>query len=139
MIAKSDMLASKMLWIKKAFLIFCCGAFFCALDGDVFIVQALAWVKMTYTFAHQDNLNVALKKTFDNRHPCEICKEIAKLNSKSSHVTGLSPEGKIKILQLCPASETQCFVAHLISDHGPQLYYVNSVYISPPIPPPRLI
>jgi hypothetical protein len=40
--------------------------------------QSVAWVGMVINYSHDAPLPEALVKTFDGKHPCCLCKEIAK-------------------------------------------------------------
>ena len=40
--------------------------------------QSLAWVGMVVSYSQNSPLKEALVKTFDGKHPCALCKEIAK-------------------------------------------------------------
>ena len=42
------------------------------------ILQSLAWVKMVVSYSSAAPLKEALQKTFDGKHPCSLCNEIAK-------------------------------------------------------------
>ena len=44
--------------------------------GHWFALQSVAWVTMAVNFAQTDSFDVALKKTFDGKHPCRICKTV---------------------------------------------------------------
>jgi hypothetical protein len=40
-------------------------------------LQSVAWVGMVISYSEDTTLTQALVKTFDGRHPCSLCKEIA--------------------------------------------------------------
>jgi hypothetical protein len=42
------------------------------------LLQSVAWVKMVVSYSSGAPLKVALEKTFDGKHPCSLCNEIAK-------------------------------------------------------------
>ena len=42
--------------------------------GHWVLLQSLAWVGMTVSYAQSNSFEVALKKTFDGHHPCCLCK-----------------------------------------------------------------
>ncbi len=51
-------------------------------------VQVFAWAKMTTQFMKHDAPRLALRKTFDDKHPCEICKHLREVRAKqASHPT----------------------------------------------------
>jgi hypothetical protein len=41
-------------------------------------LQSVAWVGMVVSYSQDAPLREALAKTFDGKHPCPLCKEIAK-------------------------------------------------------------
>src|SRR2546422_8361401 len=45
--------------------------------GHLLLLQTVAWGGMTISFAQTERLTVALKKTFDGKHPCKLCRLIA--------------------------------------------------------------
>lgn len=54
------------------------GALLLALGGQWFVLQGVAWTRMAVAFSHTDSVSTALKKTFDGKHPCNLCQEIRK-------------------------------------------------------------
>ncbi len=40
-------------------------------------LQSLAWMRMVLVYSEKAPLRIALKETFDGRHPCCLCKAIA--------------------------------------------------------------
>ena len=51
-------------------------------------IQVFAWAKMTTQFMKHDAPRLALRKTFDEKHPCEICKHLREVRAKqASHPT----------------------------------------------------
>jgi hypothetical protein len=43
------------------------------LGGHWLALQSVAWVGMIAKYAQGDSLTVALEKTFDGAHPCDLC------------------------------------------------------------------
>ncbi|NCY22940.1 hypothetical protein EBX31_13445, partial [bacterium] len=41
------------------------------------VLQTIAWGKMFSSYTKQAGFEEGLRKTFDGRHPCELCKRIA--------------------------------------------------------------
>lgn len=48
-----------------------------AAGGHWALLQSVAWARMTVAFSQTAPLSVALKKTFDGRHPCQLCQFVA--------------------------------------------------------------
>ncbi len=42
------------------------------------LLQSVAWVKMVVSYSSAAPLKEAIAKTFDGKHPCSLCNEIAK-------------------------------------------------------------
>ena len=50
----------------------------------MFGVEVYAWTKMTQQFLKKDTPRVALKKTFDEKHPCYYCKHLRAARAKEA-------------------------------------------------------
>jgi hypothetical protein len=48
------------------------------LGGHWLLLQSAAWVGMMMDFARHDSLPVAIEKTFNGTHPCQLCKTVSK-------------------------------------------------------------
>ena len=58
------------------------------LGGHWAILQSVAWMTMVAGYSQTDPLKNALVKTFDGKHPCPICKFVAKgKKSEQKHET----------------------------------------------------
>jgi hypothetical protein len=53
-------------------------AMFCAIGGHWLVLQTVAWGGMVVEYSRAGGLTAAVEKTFDGRHPCDMCKTIAK-------------------------------------------------------------
>ena len=49
-----------------------------ATGGHWALLQTAAWVGMTIDYSQKDPFLVALQKTFDGKHPCQLCQLISK-------------------------------------------------------------
>jgi hypothetical protein len=100
-------------------------------------LQSAAWIGMTVKYAQNSTLGDALEKTFDGKHPCELCKfvEDGKQAEKKSN-------GQLEIKKLdfftaapsfsfyfLPAEKNNFGFLPLASNRGE----------SPPTPPPRFV
>ena len=54
------------------------AALFSATGAQWLALQSIAWGTMLVAYARHDSLPVAIEKTFDGRHPCDLCKVIAR-------------------------------------------------------------
>jgi hypothetical protein len=97
--------------------------------------QSLAWIGMVVTYSQHATLSEALVKTFDGKHPCALCKEIAK-GKRSEKKSEFPPQ--LKKFEFLAAQPQFIFTA-------PSRYwlltaldeYLKSVLFTPPTPPPR--
>jgi hypothetical protein len=97
--------------------------------------QSVAWVGMVITYSQCGSLTQALVKTFDGKHPCSLCNQIAQAQ-KSQKKSDRHFE--VKKLEFISAGQ-------VIALAGPTHFQVQSVGDSsapqlsetPPVPPPR--
>ena len=54
------------------------AALACSIGLHWGFLQSAAWVGMVIHYSQDAPLKEALVKTFDGKHPCALCKEIAK-------------------------------------------------------------
>jgi hypothetical protein len=67
---------------KRIAALISCLAFFGANGGHWAILQSVAWAEMWVHYAHTETVVQAATKTFDGKHPCTMCKRIARQKSK---------------------------------------------------------
>ena len=99
------------------------------------VLQSIAWTGMLAENLHSSSLPKAIACTFDGKHPCCLCKEIAK-NKQSEKKSDLQVElGKLEFpytkfdFNFCPPSDFRELRAG--DESGPVLTH------APPKPPPR--
>ena len=51
---------------------------FAASGGHWMALQSLAWSRMFLSYSRSGNIVEAVTKTFDGKHPCSLCKEVAR-------------------------------------------------------------
>jgi len=124
--------------LKKTILSICCCALFCAAGGHLVFVQAFAWAKMTYSFAQGGSLRVAVKKTFDGKHPCQICKKLCRLKVNPPELKSASFDGKLKFTKVMRPKKTDRQNQDGIIISGFIEKYQTRLYSSPLRRPPRL-
>jgi len=54
---------------------------FAASGGHWMALQSLAWTRMLLSYSRGGHIVTAVTKTFDGRHPCSLCKEVARSKS----------------------------------------------------------
>lgn len=59
-------------------------ALFLVAGGHWAMLQGIAWTSMVRDFSKSGSLTEAVSKTFDGKHPCPLCKKIAKAKSSES-------------------------------------------------------
>jgi len=110
-------------------------ALLCATGSHWMMLQSVAWAAMLAENARTDSFQTALEKTFDGRHPCPLCRQIAQ---------GRQSEKK---------SDQQVAVKKLEFFNQPVVFIITSparyavsgeldsraalLPHSPPVPPPR--
>jgi hypothetical protein len=112
------------------------AALFLAIGGHWAVLQTVAWATMIVDYSRDGALTEAVQKTFDGRHPCQICTEIQK--SRQS-------EKKHEALQLLKKIE-------LFDQHNAGFIFPSAISLSltisnsfsearsyaPSVPPPRV-
>jgi hypothetical protein len=97
--------------------------------------QSLAWVGMVISYSQDTTITEALAKTFDGKHPCALCKEIAR-GKQSEKKSEFPPQ--LKKLEFLATHARFIFSA---PTHGwllaPMDKRLKSVSFTPPTPPPR--
>lgn len=99
-------------------------------------LQSVAWVGMIVTYSERAPLTVALKETFDGRHPCCVCKAIAsaKKSEKKSEFAA-----RTKILEFPPVTENFVLAVPVQFESLPRAKdtFAESRTRQPLTPPPR--
>lgn len=97
--------------------------------------QSLAWAQMVISYSHDASLTEALVKTFDGKHPCKLCKNIAE--SKRSEKRADS-DLDLKKLEFSFVPSAFIFRAPAYLDHEhPANAVAPMLAQTPPVPPPR--
>lgn len=97
--------------------------------------QSVAWVGMVVTYSQEGTLTEALVKTFDGKHPCSLCNQIAqaqKSQKKSDRHFEIKKFEFINTGQVIALAAPSHF--HLPTagnSSAPQFFE------TPPVPPPR--
>ena len=98
--------------------------------------QSVAWVGMVISYSQEGTLTEAIVKTFDGKHPCSLCNQIAqaqKSQKKSDRPFDL------KKFEFISAGQVITFVVpsdfHLQSASNSSAAQLPD---TPPVPPPRL-
>jgi hypothetical protein len=97
--------------------------------------QTLAWAQMVISYSQDAPLTEALVKTFDGKHPCKLCKNIAE--SKRSEKKSDS-ELDLKKFEFSFVVSDFIFSAPAFLDEiRPAESFAPLLTETPPVPPPR--
>ena len=98
-------------------------------------LQAIAWTGMIVSYSQEAPLREAVEKTFDGKHPCSLCQQIAKgkqSEKKAEYKFELKklefPYAPFTFVFRAPTSFWQVRVRDDASD---------AIGQTPPLPPPR--
>jgi hypothetical protein len=110
-------------------------ALLAAIGGHWFLLQSVAWTTMLADNLRTSSLPQAVERTFDGRHPCAICKEIAK-GKKTEKKSDLSLE----------RTKFEFSYSRAVFIFSPPTHFWQAAAFdaaaallahSPPVPPPR--
>jgi hypothetical protein len=97
--------------------------------------QSVAWVGMVITYSQDGTLTQAIVKTFDGKHPCSLCNQIAKAQKSQKKSDRHFEVKKLEFISAAQAIASYApshFQVHTAGNSsGPQLSE------TPPLPPPR--
>jgi len=111
------------------------AALICSLGLHWGLLQSAAWVRMVVVYAQNSTLNEAVSKTLDGKHPCSLCKAIAKGKRSEKKPDTSDATKKLDF----------SYAAILLVFQSPEQYSeIRShneagalLNVSPPVPPPR--
>jgi len=112
------------------------AALFLAIGGHWAVLQTVAWATMIVDYSRDGALTEAVQKTFDGRHPCQICTEIQKSRQSEKKQESLLLAKKVELFDqhtakiVFPSGDS---VSQPISDS-----FSAARSQAPPVPPPRL-
>lgn len=111
------------------------AALACSIGLHWAFFQSVAWMGMIVSYSHDAPLTEALTKTFDGKHPCCLCKQIAK--GKQSEKKS-EPAPVVKKLELLCSSTifVFCNTSPGYEIQWPERFW-SSVLQTPRLPPPR--
>jgi hypothetical protein len=111
-------------------------ALVCAIGLHWTLLQSVAWVTMIVDYAQTGPLKEALIKTFDGKHPCNLC-QIVTEGKKSAKPQELQQQ--ISKLDLCVAQPRPALFPPAVPQLDINPGMLASQYAdSPHHPPPRL-
>lgn len=99
------------------------------------VLQSAAWVGMAVKFSQQDSLGVAIGKTFDGQHPCQLCKFVE--DGKKSVPKDEFSKTSLKLDGLCAPAAWTLTSPQISTDALPVALFLTARPLAPPVPPPR--
>jgi len=105
------------------------------MGGHWAVLQATAWVGMVVKYSEAEGVEAGITKTFDGKHPCDLCLRIAKnkqtekKQSSQLNAAKIYLVGPVQRLMLQPPRYSWRLSATVVSLVGCDT--------SPPVPPPR--
>lgn len=107
-----------------------------AVGGPWAVLQTAAWCSMAINYSRQAPLRVALKETFDGKHPCSLCEVVRK--GRSEDRRGPTAPRAIRIEAALPTATGELWSGRLPCR---PVFSSDQTAISrferPPLPPPR--
>jgi hypothetical protein len=112
------------------------AALACSIGLHWGLLQSVAWVGMVVNYSRSGTLGEALTRTFDGKHPCALCKTIAK-GKQTEKKSEFSTKGK----KVEFSHSAMVFVfgmpMHFWTASGLEAD-ADSLNRAPPFPPPRI-
>ena len=106
------------------------------IGGHWALLQSIAWVSMVVDYAKEAPIAVAIARTFDGKHPCNICKFVKQ--GKETEKSQEAIKVKTKLDLWIPISQVTLPEANLaFVDFVPFDSLPLTRTDSPPVPPPR--
>lgn len=107
-----------------------------SLGAHWMFLQSVAWIGMLASYSQHDPLAEALSKTFDGKHPCQLCKLVQKGKAHEKKQDTQKPTTKLdqfltpgQSIMLCPPQLERLASTDSSSSHAR--------CESPPTPPPE--
>jgi hypothetical protein len=110
-------------------------ALLCATGTHWMLLQSVAWAGMLANNARTASLHVAIENTFDGKHPCPLCKQIAQGKQSERKSDLQSDLKKLEfvnaplVLSIFPPTQFS-----FLSDQTVSAFLFSE---APPVPPPR--
>ncbi len=101
------------------------------------VLQSAAWVGMAVKFSQDSSFGVALGKTFDGQHPCQLCKFVE--NGKKSAPKDEFSKVSLKLDGLCAPAAWTLTSPQISTDASPAPLFLTARFLAPPVPPPRAV
>ncbi len=121
--------------LSKLARLFLAFAILIASGGHWAALQSVAWTRMLVVNARHSTIVAALEKTFDGRHPCNLCQSIASAKAKEKKLPRV--DTLAKIVFFCEQLPGEFSPLLEMESHGARRSVWKSVTAAPALPPPR--
>jgi len=123
--------------MKSTFAAFLClMAVFQLMCAHWAILQTAAWMTMLVKYSESEGVEVGISKTFDGKHPCDLCRSIAK--NKQTEKQQSSQANAAKIYLVAHAQRWTLQPPRYFWFLKTPIASLSSCDSSPPVPPPRV-
>ena len=123
--------------MKSRLAVFLCViAVFQLMGGHWAVLQATAWVGMLVKYSESEGVEVGISKTFDGKHPCDLCLSIAK--NKQTEKKQSSQLDAAKIYLVAHAQRWTLQPPRYSWRLRTTIASLVGCDSSPPVPPPRV-
>ncbi len=106
-----------------------------ATGGHWTLLQSVAWTTMVVEHARTAPLTVALAKTFDGKHPCQLCKKIEK--GRETEQRPDLPPLTVKLEFFYVSARPLLYPPQVLPRPHTAHAAEGARVESPPVPPPR--
>ncbi|HEY3855058.1 MAG TPA: hypothetical protein VGO67_11735 [Verrucomicrobiae bacterium] len=109
----------------------------CSIGLHWTLLQSVAWTGMIIDYTYTSSLTEALAKTFDGKHPCPLCKQIA-----AGKQTEKKKEFPLHLQKFEFASEHSEVVftpPQFFCLQPAVIFSISELTHQPPAPPPRVV
>ena len=116
-------------------LVLCMIAGLQLLGGHWAILQTAAWMGMVIDYSKSAGVETGIMKTFDGKHPCQLCLSVAKDKEKEGKQTA-----NLNLAKLYFVFQTSRWALTPPAAFGElevSLYLLNGITLRPSVPPPR--
>ncbi len=108
-----------------------------SIGGHWAFLQSVAWVTMVVDFSKEASLSVAVSKTFDGKHPCQLCQLVKRGKQSEKKREAIKAKAKTDYW-ICEREVFLPGIELARVDFVPFNFSLKGRGDSPPIPPPKL-
>jgi hypothetical protein len=107
-----------------------------SIGGHWALLQSVAWVSMVIDYSKDAPISIAVEKTFDGKHPCNICTLVQRGKQTEEKREAIKTKHKLD-LWVAFAETSLPNLALVRADFVPVISFFHGRGDSPPVPPPR--